>query len=75
MKTRIVQPDRDSSGNIVLVQKPIENVKVSDVCIMSIDGSTTNTGVAILRQSDGALFFSCSFSRERIREKHQYSIK
>lgn len=65
MKTRIVQPDRDSSGNIVLVQKPIENVKVSDVCIMSIDGSTTNTGVAILRQSDGALFFSCSFSREK----------
>lgn len=65
MKSIIRQPDRDLKGNIVLTQSSLENVKVSDVCIMSIDGSTTNTGIAILREKDGALFYSCSFSREK----------
>ncbi len=65
MKIRIRQPDLDKSGNIVLVDKSLESTKVDTVCIMAIDGSTTNTGVAILRESDGALLFTCSFAREK----------
>lgn len=65
MKSIVRQPDRDMNGNIVLTQKSVENIRVSDVCVMSIDGSTTNTGIAILREKDGALFYSCAFSREK----------
>ena len=75
MKVSIKQPDVDLQGNIVLVNKTIDLVKVSDVCVMSIDGSTTNTGVAILRESDGALFYSCAFSREKGETPVQYKVR
>lgn len=75
MKSVFRQPDRDAQGNIVLVQKTIDYVKVSDVCIMSIDGSTTNTGVAILRERDGALCYSCAFTREQGETPVQYKVR
>lgn len=76
MKSIIRQPDRDLNGNIILTTKEIENVKVSDVCVMSIDGSTTNTGIAILREQDGALIYSCAFSREKKDETPvQYKVR
>lgn len=65
MKYRIRQPDVDKNGNIVLVDKTVEQVKVDTISIMSIDGSTSNTGVAILRKSDGALLFTGAFTREK----------
>ena len=76
MKVKIRQPDRDKSGNIILVDKNIEQVKVADSCIMSIDGSTTNTGIAILRKQDGGLYFSCAFTREKdIETPVQYKVR
>lgn len=65
MKVKILQPDLDANGQVVLVEKNTDYVKVSDMSIMSIDGSTSNTGVAILREKDGALLFTAAFTREK----------
>lgn len=65
MKVTIRQPDIDSSGKAVLLDKTIEQVKVPDNAVMSIDGSTTNTGVAIIQKSSGGLYFTISFTREK----------
>ena len=65
MKVTIRQPDIGSSGKAVLLDKTIEQVKVPDNAVMSIDGSTTNTGVAIIQKSSGGLYFTISFTREK----------
>ena len=77
MKTKILQPDVDKSGHIILVEKDINYIKVSDVSVMSIDGSTSNTGVAILRERDGALLFTASFKREKSKDETpvQYKVR
>jgi hypothetical protein len=41
-----------------------EQIMVTTDCIISIDGSTTNTGIGILRKVDGALFYSIAAERE-----------
>lgn len=77
MKVIVRQPDINKDGSIVLVNKDVEQLKVSDVCVMAIDGSTSNTGVAILRERDGALHFSCAFSREKSKGETpvQYKVR
>lgn len=76
MKIVIHQPDIDpKTNNFILVPKSIEQLKVSDVCIMSIDGSTKTTGIAILREKDGALLYTCAFSREAEETPVQYKVR
>lgn len=78
MKIIVRQPDINPQTNtVVLVPKTPELIQVSDVSIMSIDGSTTNTGIAILRKSDGALLYSSSFSREKEKDETpvQYKVR
>ena len=43
----------------------IEDIKVMEPAFISIDGSTSTTGVSILRESDGALMYCMAFIRER----------
>lgn len=64
MITKIKRPDiKDNS--YTLAYTPLDRVQVTENAIISIDGSTSNTGLAILREKDGALFYSCSFTREK----------
>jgi hypothetical protein len=74
MKTIIRKPDVTLAGEMVLRNIPIDDLTVTDMAVMAIDGSTTNTGVGILRKSDGALFFSCSFAREDGESPVRYKI-
>lgn len=68
MKITIRQPDvkitADGKREYVLVEKSLDDIQVKTSSIISIDGSTTNTGLAILREDNGGLLYSCSFSRD-----------
>lgn len=75
MRITARRPDIDTNGQIVLREFKIEDLIVGEDSIMSIDGSTTNTGVAILRKSDGALFFSLAFARDRDETPVQYKVR
>lgn len=48
---------------------------VTDKSILSIDGSTTNTGMSILRESDGCLFYTLLFTREKEETPVQYKVR
>ena len=75
MKVKIRRPDIDANNNIVMCDIKIDDIMVKCEAIMSIDGSTTNTGVGILRKSDGALLYSCSFAREDGETPVQYKVR
>lgn len=75
MKVTIRRPDVDLNGNIVLIEVGVDDISITSEAIMSIDGSTTNTGVGILRKSDGALFYSCSFTRDKDETPVQYKVR
>ena len=75
MKVTLRRPDIDLQGNIVMREIKEDDLIVAGDAIMSIDGSTKNTGVGILRKSDGALFYSCSFTREDGETPVQYKVR
>lgn len=50
-------------------------VAIKTPSIMSIDGSTTNTGIAIARLQDGALYNSISCAREDKETPVQYKVR
>lgn len=75
MKVTLRKPDIDLNGKIVMQTISEDDLIVNTDAIMSIDGSTTNTGVGILRKSDGALFYSCSFAREDGETPVQYKVR
>lgn len=43
--------------------------------LMAIDGSTTNTGIALLRKVDGAIYYSIAASRDKDETAVQYKIR
>ncbi len=61
VNSKIVTANGNSIG---LQQVPIESIVINFPCVMSIDGSTDNTGVAILREGDGALCASIGFEKK-----------
>lgn len=65
MLITVRKPDIDLNKNVVMRNISLDDLIVGEPSIMSIDGSTTNTGIAILRKSDGALFYSLAFTREK----------
>ena len=64
MIAKIQRPDI-KDNNYIMVDVPLDRVQVTENAIISIDGSTSNTGLAILREKDGAIFYSCAFKREK----------
>lgn len=63
-------------GRVCLKQIDLDALKVMEPCIISIDGSTDITGVAILRESDGAVVASLSFKHEKQKESPvQYKVR
>ena len=64
------------NGNYILQEVPIENIVLSEKCILSIDGSTDNTGVGIIRERDGAIVGCIAFKHQKSEENPvQYKVK
>lgn len=53
-----------TDGKIVLKEIDIEKVIATEPSVIAIDGSTSNTGMAIVRKLDGALMFLLKFTRD-----------
>lgn len=58
-----------------LVEISPDKIVCANKSIISIDGSTSNTGIGILRESDGALLYSLSCSRENGESPVRYKIQ
>lgn len=65
LKIKVSMPYQELDGEIKLKEIGIDDIMVQSHSIISIDGSTSETGVAILRESDGALCYSICFEREK----------
>lgn len=64
MKLTVRQPMTLQNGGIIMSEIQPEDIKVDNYAILSIDGSTTNSGLAIHREYDGALLYSMKATRE-----------
>lgn len=56
------------NGQVVLQDSSLENLNITDYATLGIDGSTTNTGVSIIRRSDGAQYATIAFTRDKRHE-------
>ena len=57
-----------NNGVAVVEHVLIDSVRTSTRCALAIDGSTTNTGMAIVDLGNASLNFSMSFERDKVRE-------
>lgn len=64
MKFTVRQPQQIQGGGIIMREVPLEDIRVNQYAILAIDGSTSNSGLAILRESDGALMYSMCATRD-----------
>ena len=64
MKFVVKQPQQLQNGGIIMGEIPLEDIRVNQYAILAIDGSTSNSGLAIMRESDGALLYSMCATRE-----------
>lgn len=66
MKFLVRQPQQipNSNGGIIMTEIPLENIQVTNYAILAIDGSTSNSGLAIMREYDGALLYSMCATRD-----------
>lgn len=62
---RVKQPVQLQDGSIALQQITPDKINITEYSLMAIDGSTTNSGIAILRQHDGAILYLISATREK----------
>ena len=75
MKFIVRQPQQLQSGEIVLKEINIIDIQVQFYSVLSIDGSTTNTGLSIMRESDGALLYLLRAEREGDESPVRYKIR
>lgn len=71
--TRLVSVN--AQNEIALIPYEYDKLVINFPCIMSIDGSTNNTGVALLRESDGAICASMAFKRENADTPVAYKVR
>ena len=64
MKFTVRRPQQTQGGGIIMMECALEDINVQQYAILSIDGSTSNSGLAILRESDGALMYSMCATRD-----------
>lgn len=64
MKFTVRRPQQIQGGGIIMMDCALEDINVQQYAILSIDGSTSNSGLAILRESDGALMYSMCATRD-----------
>jgi len=75
MKFLVRVPQQLQNGGIVMRQVQLEEISVQQYAILSIDGSTSNSGLAIMRECDGGLMYSISASREDKETPVQYKVR
>lgn len=75
MKITVRTPGYASDGSITFIQIPHDILSVLDECIISIDGSSTTTGLSIIRRSDAACVFSIALQREDGESPVRYKVK
>ena len=76
MKISIKTPAYDDKGNIILKEISLDDIVIGAYSILAIDGSTTNTGMAIIRESDGGLMYLLKFTRDSKDETPvQYKVR
>lgn len=75
MKESLKVVDRDKAGQIILRKINAEHIMVPAEAVMSIDGSTSTTGIGILRKIDGALYYSLALSREEGESPVQFKVR
>lgn len=76
MIVRARTPIVDSLGCIKLVDIGIDQLTITEPSVLSIDASTDNTGMSILRESDGAIVATLSFKHETNKETPvHYKVK
>lgn len=64
MKFTVRQPQVLSNNGIIMKDITLEDINVQQYAILAIDGSTSNSGLAIMRESDGALLYSMCATRD-----------
>lgn len=64
MKFTVRRPQQIQGGGIIMMECALEDINVQQYAVLSIDGSTSNSGLAILRESDGALMYSMCATRD-----------
>jgi hypothetical protein len=64
MKFTVRRPQQIQDGSLVMMDCTLEDICVQQYAILSIDGSTSNSGLAIMRESDGALMYSMCATRD-----------
>lgn len=64
MKFKVRRPQNIQGGGIIMMDCALEDINVQQYAILAIDGSTSNSGLAIIRESDGALMYSMCATRD-----------
>lgn len=64
MKFTVRRPAQTQENSIVMQDCTLDDINVQQYAILSIDGSTSNSGLAIMRESDGALMYSMCATRD-----------
>ena len=76
MKLTVKKPGYLPDGTVGLIEIEPKDIVVDRYCILSIDGSTSNSGLAIIREHDGALLYTMSAKRDASSETPvQYKIR
>lgn len=76
MKFRVKQPLMTPEGEIIVKEIPIEEIKVDKYALLAIDGSTSNSGLAIIREVDGAIMYiMCATREEKTESVVQYKVR
>lgn len=63
------------NGVPTLVQINLDSLNVKTDAVMAIDGSTSNSGVAILDRADGGLYACAALTREKGEEPVRYKVR
>lgn len=64
MKVSIKQPYQLQNREVVIHEVNLEDVKISGYALLAIDGSTSNSGLAIIREYDGAILYYMAVTRD-----------
>lgn len=76
MKIRIRQPYMGVDNQVFMANIGVKDLRIDVPALIAFDGSSTNTGVAILRRSDGAIMYTMSLEREKNTENPvQYKLR
>lgn len=75
MKFIVKQPIMGNNGKVIVNNIPVEDISIKEYAILAIDGSTSNSGLAIIRESDGAILNIMCATREDNETPVQYKVR